>query len=545
MNISEHLQKDYWVRRLTPDSPVAYSNRGNIKYREPFIRDSGSSYVYLTQEDLMNEIEPSAHEVMSKYQSMRPIYEPTGEKDDNGREKWAIRGYDHVETVSLGLQKSFALKKASHFASNGFWIANETTNKEAYNNLMSWKDSVGLYTAYLEVVLSCFQTGDGAIYLYQRGDTIEYKVFSRMYGDTLYTDFDEDRNPVRYREYSIKGKRAVDVFTTKYRETWVQLDLEQDKGWLNKFKGWFGRIDGTRSEDGFVRVYREENQVGGDYVQLIYFRVNDIPSGVAEESIKALERALSYVAEEVRASAFKELFIKASKISSLPPMGAHGKVYAVTGDSETVKNADAKVLAPPDASNIATLNINKITENIIRTTMSVFIEPDILKSGSDSSTTIKIMFAPEIQWCQTMWPQFHPAVKEMVEVFKRLVGKVEGNPTEYADLRLSVGLDVWIPQNDAERIKNELDQVYARVKSRSAAMADIGNQHIDDEQKIIEEWMQELELKSRIPAEEAAKIEQKYGTTVSSNSNDGISDDDNPSSPAIDNNSKGKTIAER
>ena len=132
----------------------------------------------------------------------------------------------------------------------------------------------------------------------------------------------------------------------------------------------------------------------------------------------------------------------------------------------------------------------------------------------------------------------------MVEVFKRLGGKVEGNPTEYADLRLSVCLDVWIPQNDAERIKNELDQVYARVKSRSAAMADIGNQHIDDEQKIIEEWIQELELKSRIPAEEAEKIEQKYGHTVSSNRADGISDDDNPSSTGIDNKSTGETRAE-
>ena len=142
-----------------------------------------------------------------------------------------------------------------------------------------------------------------------------------------------------------------------------------------------------------------------------------------------------------------------------------------------------------------------------------------------------------------MWPQFHPAVKELMEVFKRLVGKVEGSPSEYNDLRLSVGLDVWVPQNEAERIKNELDQVYARTKSRSAAMQDIGNQHLNDEKKIIDEWIEELDLKARVPAEAKAKIDQQYGVT-STAVGDG-DDDTNPNQPDIDNNSSGKSIAER
>lgn len=544
MNITEHLVKDYWVRRVTPDAPT-YNHIGTAKYRYPYLRHAGSSYNYLTQEDLMNEIEPSAHDIMSKFQSRRPVYRPSGEKNAQGREKWVIDHFDEVETVSLGLQKSFAMKKASHFAANGFWVANETTQEGPFGKLMSWVDTVGLKTAYMELVLSCFQTGDGAIYIYQRGDTIEYKVFSALYGDTLYPEMDENRNPVLYREYSLNGKRAVDIFTTSYRETWVCTDPENDKGWIEKFKGWFSTIDGTRSDDGFERVYRASNQAGNDHIQAIYFRVNDIPSGVAQDSICALERALSYVSEEVKSSAFPMLFLKAQKITTLPAIDAHGKVLGVMGDSETVKNSDAKYLNPADASNIATLNINKLTENIIRTTMSVFIEPDILKSGSDSSTTIKIMFAPEIQWCQGMWTQFHKGVKELMEVFKRLVGKVEGKPSEYEDMRLSVGLDVWVPQNDAERIKNELDQVYARVKSRSAAMSDIGNQHIGDEEKIIEEWEQELELKARVPAEAKAKIDEQYGTRPTNGEEDVDGDDGNPNKPNIDNNSSGRTIAER
>lgn len=530
MKISEHLVKDYWVRRLPAGTPCVYSHVHNANYREPFIRATSSSYMYLTNEDFKNEIAPSAHGILDKYMSRRPIYRPTGEKNKEGKERWEIDHFDEVEAVSLGLQQSFALKKASHFAGNGFWVSNETTNETQFNKLLSWSDTVGIKTAYMEVVLSCFETGDGAIYLYQRGDTIEYKVFSSSYGDALYPDEDENRNPVLYREYSLKGKRAVDIFTTSYRETWVMADPDEKD------------TDGTFSEDGFKRIYRASNQAGDDHIQAIYFRVNDIPSGVAQESICALERALSYVSEEVKSSAFPMLFLKAKQITALPAIDAHGKVLGVMGDSETVKNSDAKFLNPADASNIATLNINKLTENIIRTTMSVFIEPDILKSGSDSSTTIKIMFAPEIQWCQSMWPQFHPAVKELMEVFKRLVGKVEGSPSEYNDLRLSVGLDVWVPQNEAERIKNELDQVYARTKSRSAAMQDIGNQHLNDEKKIIDEWIEELDLKARVPAEAKAKIDQQYGVTSTA-----VVDDDgtNPNQPDIDNNSSGKSIAER
>lgn len=543
MNISKHLVKDYWIRRITPDSGMRYPNtRLDANYRTPYINGLAANYQLLTQDDLMNEIAPSAHKIMSDYISQRPIYAPTGEKDpETGKEKWAITGYDNLEQVSLGLQRAFSIKKASHFAGKGFWIANENKPDDLYQRFKSWTDKAGLQTAYMDVVLSCFQTGDGAIYLYQRGNDIEYKVFSKLYGDTLYPDEDADRNPVLYRQYVYKNRNAVDVYNTKYRETWVMANpqIDEDKDWLSMY----AQNDAyEESDDGYIRIYRAENQVGNDYIQAIYFRVNDIPSGVAQDSIEALERALSYVAEEVKSSAFPMLFIKSGNIKSLPPMDAHGKVLGVTGDTETVKNSDAKYLTPPDASNIATLNINKLTENIIRSTMSVFIEPEILKQGSDSSTTIKIMFVPEIQWCQTMWTQFYHPVKELVEVFKRLVGKVEGKPTEYASLMLSVGQEIWLPQNEKELVEIETNKVYAKIQSREAAMDNLGNQHIGDYDKIREETADDLDMKTRIPAVAKAEVEKEYGTTVSEFIE--VEEDVNPDRPRIDKNAAGRSIAE-
>lgn len=536
MNISEHLVKEYWKRRVHPDGGfITLPTGSSDKYQAP-VSINGSTYVYLTQEAFMDEMSPAAHGVNSKFMSTRPIYKPSGEKDKNGKEKWVIAGYDDVETVSLGLQLCIALKKASHFAADGFNVSNETTDKRRFDKLNSYKDSVGLNVAFMEAVNSCFRTGDSAIYLYQTETGIDYEVFSRLKGDILYPDIDENRNPMLFREYQLKGKKAVDVFTTKYRETWIMVDEEaEDTGFLDKVRKWFKQDTREKSEDGYTLFSRTDAQAGKGLLQVIYFRIDDVPSGPAELSIEALEKALSYVSEEVKNSAFPILFLKSEKIINLPPSATNGKTIGARGTSEAIKNSDAKYLTPPDASNIAELNINTLSDNILRTTMSVFIEPDIMKSGADSSTSIKILYGPEIQWCQNMWPCFYKGIKQLMEVFKVLVSKVEQDPG-FIDLKTSVWQNIWIPQNTAEAIKNELDQVYARTKSRSAAMQDIGNQHIDDEKQIMKEWEEELRIKSEIPAQ----INAKYGSSSGSSSGD----NDNPNKPDIDNNSPGKSITD-
>jgi hypothetical protein len=331
-------------------------------------------------------------------------------------------------------------------------------------------------------MLSCFKSGDAGIYLYQTETGVEYKVYSYLDGYTIFPEFDENRNPVYYVSYQFKGRNAVDIFSVDSVETWVHLgdDEETQKTFLGKIKGWIKGDTRPRSDDGYVRIARKENQAGNDMTQFVYFRVNDIPSGPVEQSICALERVLSYLAEEFKSSALPILFVKSEKIVNLPPSRMNGKVLGVKGTSETVKNSDAKYLAPEDASNVATLNIKSLTDNILRGTMSVFIDPDILRSGADSSTTIKIMYAPEIQWCQNMWTQIFLPTKQLIELFKRLVGKVEGNPERYGTMRLSVWHEPWLPQNESERVKIEIDQVMAKVKSRKAAMQDIGNSYKGD-----------------------------------------------------------------
>lgn len=511
MNIASYInpsKKKKWTRRLPP-----LSDDGERL-------TTGGKIMVLTQDQFLNELSPTAHDVNSAYMSRRPIYAPTGKKDANGKEEWVLTGYDDVETVALGLQECIVAKKISHFTGDGFWVANETTDTERFDRLVSWMDVSGLKSAaWTELVRSVFRTGDGAIYLYQTPDGIDYEVYGYEEGSTLFPGLDDDGNKIVARKYRFADRQTVDLFLTDRIETWMQLDPNGDFDIIPAES----RIE--TSEDGYTLVRRKQSQAGAGRCQCIYFRIDDIPSGPAELSIEALENSSSYMAEEVKNDAFPILFIKSEKVVSLPPTKANGKTIAVKGTSDSLPHADAKFLAPPDASNVATSHVNTLWDNIRRSTMSVFIEPDILKSGADSSTTIKIMFAPEIQWAQNTWPKFFKGVRDMVAVFKALVGKIEQDIAGYESLRLSVGQNVWIPQNLSEAITNETDMVYARIKSRAAAMQDLGSQHAGDYEKVNEEWEAELALK------------QKYSASL---------DDDNSASSKtnIDNNAAGKSITE-
>lgn len=525
MNIGDYINeanKRPWLRRTVPDAADPRAKESTLQ----------GAYRVMTQDDFLNEVCESAHPINSKWMSRRPIYGPSEEKNAKGQTKWKIVGYDEIETTPVGMQESIIGKKISHFAADGFWTACESDNDEdKFNKLMSWADTVGLKTAFIEVITSAFRTGDGALYLYQtadKDDPIKYEVYGYEQGSTLFPQTTFDGKDILARRYKYGGRDAVDIFKADSIETWMQLKDDDD----------IKPLDGTQeSDDGYSLVRKKDGQAG-DLCQCIYFHINDIPSGPAQNSIEKLEDAKTYVGEHLKGTAMPILFLKAEKTTSLPPSSLANKAIGVKGTTDSLAHADAKFLTPPDASNIADIHIDGLEEDIRQTCMSVKIDPEIIKQGSDSSATMKILYAPEVQWAQIHWPEIFKSVKKLMLVFKALVGKVEGDVTGYSEMRISVGQNIWIPQNAAEALKMELDQVYARVKSRKSAMEDIGNSHRGDYQQIEKEWEDELTMK----AEAAPKAKAKFGD----NSSTFGTEDDDPegkNNPAnVDNNAPGKSI---
>ena len=509
MNVGDYInlaKKKPWTRLVKDDSP------GN---------PSGSKLKVMTQQDFLEEVCSAAHKINSTIMSRRPIYGPTGKKDAKGKEEWAVVGYDEIETVPISKQEEIISKKISHFAADGFWTASESSDEEAFSTLMSWADTAGMKTAFISAMWQAMRTGDSAVYWYQTGDAddpLQYEVYGYEEGSTLFPHTDFNGRKTVARKYKFNTHDAVDIFTPEKIETWMMLSDQMEDYRMFVPEG----VTPEKSEDGYTLVRRKDGQAG-NICQCIYFRFNDIPTGPVQASIEKLEDAKTYVGEHLKGSAMPILFMKSEKTSSLPPSRLANRAIGVKGTADSLAHADAKWLAPPDASNVATLHVNGPESDIRDGAMSVKIDPEVIKQGSDSSATMKILYAPEVQWAQIHWPEVFKAVKQMMLVFKALVGKVEGQVERYSKMRISVGQQVWVPQNAAEALKMELDQVYARVKSRKAAMQDIPNSHIGDYNQIDSEW--EWELKKK----------QEYGSKTEI-------EEQNPNPGKVDNNSAGKSI---
>ena len=313
---------------------------------------------------------------------------------------------------------------------------------------------------------------------------------------------------------------------------------------VHALSGWFAKglkWDSVKtSEDGWRCLADNTTQTPAGINPCTYFRVSDLPSGIANQEIGTLEKACSFVADGVRANSQAPLFVKATNIDNLPRTDSTGKIIGVKGAVEELKAADAKFLTPPNLSDIATIDIANKQKSIRESTMSVDITPEIFRAADPSSSAIKLLFTDTIIWCKNEFVHLYPSLVCLVDVFKALVAKIEGDG-KIATMRTSCGSDPWIPQNDSEVLKRELDQVAYRVKSRKSAMSDIGNNHIEDYEQILNEWKEELDIKARVPAVAKAEVQEKYAEQQETIE---VEDSDNDSKPKIDNSAKGKSITE-
>lgn len=556
VNISEHLKKKYWKRRVTADMGIPLPH--NSQYYEHPTIEIGKNFRYLTQEDFMREIEPSAHSINEKYQSTRPVRELQERDveyvDENGNlvkkkvREWKIVGYDDLETTRYGLQMRMSLTKSAHFAGDGWSINNEQLDKseaahKRFDNLNSWRDVAGLDNAFMEISLSCFQTGDAGIYLYTTPTgTLEYKVYSYLDGYQIFPDVDENRDNIYYILYSIKGKPAVDVFASNRIETWVQADLSgenADENWVRRVRNWFRKPTYEVSEDGWKCVSRKPTQIGDGQNQFVYFYVRDIPSGPMQEDIENLERTSSFVAEGVKQGTFNTLFVKATKIKNLPMVGGHGSVIGVEGDVESIKAADAKSIQPGDISNVAELAIKEKKDSILHSSLSVIIDPDVLRSGADSSSAMRLCFNDEVKWCMTMQTQFFKPLKELVEILKALVAKIEGDG-EYTKIRTSITMNTWVPSNFSEQVENVCKLKYASILSAENARHELDVNYPDDMSIVRKEAEDDLYQKTYVPLKAKYEAEQQFGVSAEGQQTEPATDDE-PKQPEQDTGKPGVT----
>lgn len=574
--ISPLLKKKPWKRLVTPDADVPPPTCADY-YEIPVLEPDGLRYQYLTEYDLLNESCEGAHLINSKYMSRRPIYEvqtrtiemPMTDAqgnpvlNDDGSQKtepkeikeWIITDYEDIETVRSGLPELIIKQKTSHLAKNGIEIANEGSEHKLFDTFRAWKDISGIDAGWMQSIYGCGKGGDCLLYQYVHNGTIEYTVFCTLFGDQIFPNKDDKGDDMNVRRYLLNGREAVDIFMDDYIETYVRGDIsdENDNGiqsWWSVVKGWFKNISRKKTEDGWTRISQIPSQLGKGICQAVYIRFDDTPIGPAMQNINAWERGASYVSDKMRSTAFSKLFLKSSKIKNLPPLSSGEEVIGVeNADADILKASEAKYLAPPDISNLAEINLKNITDAIMQSTMSIDLQPEILKSGADSSQTLKLLLRREIQWAQVTWPQVRPAAKKIIEVLKALVAKIEGNG-DFTKLKVSVWNTPWMPVDEAAQIDNATKLVYAGILSKENARHELNLQYTDDAKYVKEEQEDELYRKTFIPKKAEADAVKEFGLTNSATDVvvDKVEDKDNPDkaekSPKVDNNADRKDIAD-
>ena len=573
--LSPLLKKKPWARIVHADVDVPpISNPED--YDSPVNEPDGLRRWYLGNADLIAETCEDARPVNSKYVSARPIWEaqertvtepmldaagnPILNEDGSTKmtskkvREFVIVGYDEVETVRGGFAECAAKCKTSHFAKNGIPIANEGKQHELFDEFRAWKDISGIDSSFLEVIYSCCKAGDGAIYPWTDGHSIYATVFSPLYGDTVFPQYDDKHAPMVLRRYSLQGQTAVDVFMDDYIETYTQADLtdsdSSDIGsWWRRVKGWFRNHDYKETEDGWKRISRVESQGPKGICQCTYFRFNDTVIGPAIQNLNAWERGASYVSDKVKSTAFSKLLLKATKIESLPNLSSGEEVIGIKGTADELKASSAEYLTPPNMSDIATIDLKNKREAILESTLSVDIQPEILKSGADSSTTIKILFRREIQWCHVMWPQVRQSAQQLIEVLKWLAQKIDGGDgKDYTKLKVSVWNEPWIPMNDAELISNAEKLVYAGILSKENARHELNLQYTDDMELVKREQEEELYRKAYIPKKAEAEAAKEFG--IVNTANDIVVDEveentrEKENKPKVNNQASRRDIAE-
>lgn len=568
--INPLLKKKPW-RRLVNRDMASVDIVDAAYYDIPIEHPIGLHYQYLGNAELLNESCEGAHLVNSNIFSRRPICEIVKreiEVIDEDRQKAkktieeeVIVGYDKVETVRSGLPEMIIKQKTSHLTKNGIEIADEGgKDHEAYDDFRAWKDLSGVDSGYSEMVYAAGKCGDAAIYVYQNGaNDIEYSVFSLIEGSMLFIHKDENGNDFLVRKYMLRGREMVDIITVDEKSTWVRGDIsKEDEGgtgvvsWFSKVKGWFKNFSYSKvvvSKDGWARVSYASSQLGNNIPQFAYLRFDDTFIGVAMQNINAFDRCLSYVSDKMRSTAFAKFFAKATKLKNLPPLSSGEEVIGVEdSDVDALKAADAKYITPPDISDIATINIKNIFDAIMQSTMSIDLQPEILKSGADSSQTLKLLLRRELQWCHVMWPQVRPVAKQIINILKAFVDKIENGGGRYSKLRISVWNTPWLPQDESAQIENATKLVYAGILSKENARHELNLQYTDDVKLVEEEQQKDLYDKTFIPKKAEADAQKQFGLTETANDVvvdkvDDANPDKKDKSPKVDNNADRRDIA--
>ena len=383
----------------------------------------------MTQTDFLEEYCPSSHRITSEL--FFPESYNYGEVILEDGTKMETMYREETFRVSVPLQKVVATQHLVHLYGNdthhelsGSKVSDELNDK-FMRFQMGWLEK-NIDIALYEAGRSEEITGDKAIVFYMYQGKAYTKVLSFLNGDTLYPHYDPitGRMNVFARKFSSYDENNRE--TIQWLEVWDDVNLSRYKQAKIGIRGTVNRIKDYFGFSGYELVSREPH--GYPECPVAYKRADNNGPGWNDVQYLAdeIEVALSYWAKACASTANDAYIMKGDSVDIKgDPLG---RVRAFTMG----KDDDVQLLEKKTAGDFFQSYVDRLYKEFFRGSFTV--ETPELKSGDTPASTIKLIYAPNLDLAILQAKEQQEFINRVRYLFCLSYGTEQGRVTEYLKL---------------------------------------------------------------------------------------------------------------
>ncbi|MGM9736952.1 MAG: phage portal protein [Candidatus Cryptobacteroides sp.] len=435
-------------KRLLPPALVGpgplQTPRGNINAIANYGVDP-LQYELRTQSDFLREYDVNAHLINSMKYYPNPF-----SKDSDGKVYQKIKS-----RVAVGFQSRIHTKRLTALIGNNVShrLIRSFKDSEAAQEWLAdfregWEEK-NIEVAIHDAISADGKTGDCAICFFLSKNKVGWRIFSYENGDILYPHYDRLTGEMTLfaREYT-EGEPDGEQVT--FLDVWDDTSYIRYKKSLKDNKNEW-EIDEPKAKHNFPMC------------PIAYHRYGEPFWTPSQSLIENYELSLSQFAENNAAYALRILYTIGEEMEVISNLD---------GTPQRIDSSDpnAKIgfLEPADAAKSFETQLNKLEQNIMRSSFAV--ETPEIKSGSDmSSLTVKMLFADSYLKALTDALRYQIFLDRATSLFKYGYGVEVKHRSDYNKFKIKAELLPFVFMSENEIVAAIVQLVGSGVLSKQTA----------------------------------------------------------------------------
>lgn len=447
MTINDILLKEPFTRIIP--SAIPYGDSAITDGRMIQVHNPKDIYRTVSQSLFLQEYFVTGHRIFND------VYYPNRIKQSEDGETYI----HEVERVGIPFQKVIVTKRLAHLCGNNIeFSAPGNRDEVSFTQFKEgWIDK-NMEIAFFKSAKSEMITGDCAFcgYMDSRGK-FNYRIFSYLNGDILYPHLHPITGEIstfgrRYSQVDENGDSVpyLDVWDEKYVVTYRKAS---ENFLANLKRKMFGGED-------WIEVERYVH--GFPFVPVTYHRSANGPAwSFVQDLIDKLELAISHLAENNKAYAFRILFLKGDNIDV--KYDSDGLPNTIMADEAS----DARFLEKADVASSFDSQIKWYLQWIFMGSFTVM--PPEVKSGDLPGVAIKLIYSPAVEQAMEEAMEWDGYIDGMTRIFKYGYGREIKKAAQFDNMTVRGEIIPYVHQNTSEIVNILNSSVLAGTLSQRTA----------------------------------------------------------------------------